>query len=61
MAIFWAGPPVMRVSSDDEGDGNSDEGGGRATAMRTMGAGMTVVGKDEGGGIGDEGGGQQRG
>ncbi len=52
---------VTRVGSNNEGNGNEDEGGRQLTATRVMAAAMTVVGKDEGGGNGNEGGRQQRG
>jgi hypothetical protein len=43
-----------RVASKNEGNGNSNKGGGQATAMRAMVAATTVVGKDEGGGDSNE-------
>ncbi len=52
---------AKRVASNNKGDGNSDEGGGQATAMRAILAVTTVVGKDEGNSDGDEGGMGQRG
>ncbi len=52
---------ATRVASKDEGNGNSNKGGGQETATRAMAAVMTVVGKDEGGGDRNEGGDWQRG
>ncbi len=49
------------VASKDEGNGNGNQGGKQATAMRVIVAVITVVEKDEGGGDGDAGGGQCRG
>ncbi len=45
---------VTRVASNDEGDGNGDKSGRRATATRAMAAATTVVGEDEGGGDSNE-------
>jgi hypothetical protein len=48
---------ATRVASDNEGNCDSDKGGGQVTEMRAMVAMMTVVGNNEGNGDGNEGGG----
>jgi hypothetical protein len=49
---------VMRLGSDNKGNGDGNKGGRRVTATKAMAAAITKVGEDEGGGDGDEGGGQ---
>jgi hypothetical protein len=46
------------VSSNNEGNGDSDESGGQATEAKAMTMAMTVVGKYEGNGNGNECGGR---
>ncbi len=52
---------MTRVFSNNKGDGDGNNGGRHATAIRAMVGTTTVVGNNEGDGGGNEGGRHQRG